>query len=155
MPFSYLRTIRLADTDAAGVVYFATILSICHEAYEASLAASNIALQPFFTQADQAIPVVKTQATFLQPLMCGQVYRVDLTPKWLQQDEFAIAYTLHPATAAASADGPAARPVAIAHTRHVCIHPAERTRRELPNAIQQWIVRWGAPDTGDGQEPDD
>ncbi|MDJ0549913.1 MAG: 1,4-dihydroxy-2-naphthoyl-CoA hydrolase, partial [Microcystis aeruginosa] len=33
---SYERLIYLADTDAAGVVYFAHLLSICHEAYEFS-----------------------------------------------------------------------------------------------------------------------
>jgi hypothetical protein len=43
MPFSYVRTVRLADTDAAGVVYFARTLSICHEAYEAALAAARSA----------------------------------------------------------------------------------------------------------------
>ena len=48
MPFEYPRTIRFADTDAAGVVYFAQILSICHEAYEASLQASGIELRQFF-----------------------------------------------------------------------------------------------------------
>jgi 1,4-dihydroxy-2-naphthoyl-CoA hydrolase len=32
MPFSHHRTVRFADTDAAGVVFFARTLAICHEA---------------------------------------------------------------------------------------------------------------------------
>ena len=41
MPFTYERTIRLGDTDAAGIMFFANYLVLCHEAYEASLAAAN------------------------------------------------------------------------------------------------------------------
>lgn len=37
MAYAYRRTIHLADTDAAGVVYFAQLLHICHEAYEICL----------------------------------------------------------------------------------------------------------------------
>ncbi|MHC5822651.1 MAG: acyl-CoA thioesterase, partial [Nostoc sp.] len=49
MPFTYNRTVRFQDTDAAGVVYFASVLSICHEAYEESLEASSINIKDFFT----------------------------------------------------------------------------------------------------------
>ena len=42
--FDYRRRIYLGDTDAAGVVYFAKGLEICHEAYEESLAKAGINL---------------------------------------------------------------------------------------------------------------
>ena len=45
MPFVYRRTIRFADTDAAGVVFFPNYLAICHEAYEESLADDGIELK--------------------------------------------------------------------------------------------------------------
>jgi len=47
MAFTYRRTIRFADTDAAGVVFFPNYFSICHEAYEESLAADGIEFQSF------------------------------------------------------------------------------------------------------------
>ncbi|MFZ9683665.1 MAG: 1,4-dihydroxy-2-naphthoyl-CoA hydrolase, partial [Cephaloticoccus sp.] len=47
MPFIYERTIRLAETDAAGIVYFANYLGLCHEAYEAALAAAGLPVQSF------------------------------------------------------------------------------------------------------------
>ncbi len=46
---TYYRTIHFSDTDAAGVVYFSTLLSICHEAYENSLQVAGIELKTFFT----------------------------------------------------------------------------------------------------------
>ena len=44
MTFTYSRQIYLSDTDAAGVVYFAKGLEICHQAYEESLAEAGISL---------------------------------------------------------------------------------------------------------------
>jgi 1,4-dihydroxy-2-naphthoyl-CoA hydrolase len=56
MFFTYNRTVRFQDTDAAGVVYFANVLSMCHEAYEASLAASGINLKSFFNNPTVLFP---------------------------------------------------------------------------------------------------
>ena len=49
MPFEYQRTVHFADTDAAGVVFFANYLAICHEAYEESLGAAGIGLAALAT----------------------------------------------------------------------------------------------------------
>ena len=52
--FVYTRSIRFHETDAAGVVYFANVLVLCHEAYEASLAAAGIDLGEFFSDPDRS-----------------------------------------------------------------------------------------------------
>ena len=71
MAFTYPRTIRFADTDAAGVVFFPNYLAIGHEAYEESLAAAGIELQSFFGEHAVVVPVSKSQAEYLRPLTCG------------------------------------------------------------------------------------
>ena len=71
MSFSYQRIIRFQDTDAAGVVYFANVLAMCHEAYEESLAASGINLKAFFSNSDIAIPIVHASVDFFRPMFCG------------------------------------------------------------------------------------
>ena len=48
MAFLYTRTIRFHETDAAGVVYFANLLTLCHEAYEAALAEAGLDVKSFF-----------------------------------------------------------------------------------------------------------
>lgn len=42
MSFAYSRHIHFRDTDAAGVVFFANYLALCHEAYEEALAAAGL-----------------------------------------------------------------------------------------------------------------
>ena len=95
MTFTYTRTIRFQDTDAAGVVYFASVLSICHEAYEESLAASGVKIRAFFSKSSSvAMPIVHASADFFRPMFCGDKILVDLTPKYMGDDYFEVTYRM-------------------------------------------------------------
>ncbi|WP_017324627.1 thioesterase family protein [Synechococcus sp. PCC 7336] len=135
MRFEYCRTIRFGDTDAAGVVYFAAVLSICHEAYEASLATTGIELRQYFSRGGIAVPIVHAEANYFQPMYCGEVYRVQLRPQSLSESSFAIAYELYP-------EGDWERVTVRAETRHMAIDPNNRSRVPLPDSIQAWLMSW-------------
>jgi 1,4-dihydroxy-2-naphthoyl-CoA hydrolase len=132
MPFTHNRTVRFQDTDAAGVVYFANVLSICHEAYEASLAASGINLKSFFNNPTAAIPIIHASVDFLRPMFCGDNLLIHLTPQQLGENKFEIAYQIVEASSSE-------QQLAKAITKHVCINPITRTRTQLPEAITQWL----------------
>jgi 1,4-dihydroxy-2-naphthoyl-CoA hydrolase len=131
MQFTYNRTVRFQDTDAAGVVYFANVLAICHEAYEASLAASGINLQSFFNNSEAAIPIIHASVDFFRPMFCGDKLLIHLTPQQQNENQFEITYQI----VAASSK----QQLAKAITRHVCIDPVTRTRNQLPTEIIQWL----------------
>ncbi len=137
MPFTYTRTVRFQDTDAAGVVYFANVLVMCHEACEESLAASGINLKTFFSNPSVTIPIVHASVDFLRPMFCGDQLLIDLITKERSCNEFEIAYQI----LAAAAD----KVVAKALTKHVSIDPISRTRKEIPAEIIQWLHQWGEP----------
>ncbi|MDX2228122.1 MAG: thioesterase family protein [Leptolyngbyaceae cyanobacterium bins.349] len=132
MAFIYSRTVRFQDTDAAGVVYFANGLAMCHEAYEASLAAAGIDLKTFFRGVDVAIPIAHASMDFWQPLYCGDRLEIHLTIAARQVTEFEIAYQIFAA-------GQTAKPCSRATTRHVCIDPLLRSRRPLPDSLMTWM----------------
>lgn len=136
MSFTYTRTVRFQDTDAAGVVYFANVLAMCHEACEESLAASGINLKAFFSNPTVTIPIVHASVDFLRPMFCGDNLLIDLMTKQRSGNEFEIAYQI-----LAAAD----KVVAKAVTKHVCIDPTSRTRKEMPAEIIQWLHQWGEP----------
>ena len=136
MPFTYSRTVRFQDTDAAGVVYFANILAMCHEAYEESLAESDINLRLFFSNPAVAIPLVHASVDFSRPLYSGDRLVIHLMPKCLDSERFEIAYEVWAAMADKSA--------AAAMTRHVCIDPTSRTRKQLPDEMMRWLRQWSA-----------
>ncbi|MBD2307690.1 acyl-CoA thioesterase [Chroococcidiopsis sp. FACHB-1243] len=133
MTFTYTRTIRFQDTDAAGVVYFANVLSICHEAYEESLAASGVNIQAFFSKSSVAMPIVHASADFFRPMFCGDKILIDLTPKYMGDDYFEVTYKMVDA---------GDREVAKVLTEHVCIDPKSRKRQQLPSEIVQWFQQW-------------
>jgi 1,4-dihydroxy-2-naphthoyl-CoA hydrolase len=132
MPFTHNRTVRFQDTDAAGVVYFANVLSICHEAYEASLAASGINLKSFFNNPTAAIPIIHASVDFLRPMFCGDKLLIHLTPQQVGENKFEIAYQIVEASSSE-------QQLAKAITKHVCINPITRTRTQLPEAITHWL----------------
>jgi 1,4-dihydroxy-2-naphthoyl-CoA hydrolase len=132
MPFTHNRTVRFQDTDAAGVVYFANVLSMCHEAYEASLAASGINIKSFFNNRAAAIPIIHASVDFRRPMFCGDKLLIHLTPQQLSDNKFEIAYQI---VAVSSSEEQLAKAI----TRHVCIDPITRSRTQLPEAIIQWL----------------
>lgn len=131
MPFTYPRTVRLADTDAAGVVYFTRVLSMCHEAYEESLATSGIDLKTFFDTAT-AIPIVRAEVDFLKPIIAGDHLLIQLTVQQLSDNEFESTYQV--------TDSSSEKPVAKAKTKHVCIDANSRRRNSFPEPIKQWLL---------------
>src|SRR5438045_7497717 len=92
MSFSYHRTVRLADTDAAGVVYFARTLSLCHEAYEASLEAAGINLNDFLGGSGIVVPIAKSEAEYLRPLRVGDKLRITVSPELVSENAFALRF---------------------------------------------------------------
>ncbi|WP_341527845.1 thioesterase family protein [Nostoc sp. UHCC 0302] len=129
MSFTYNRTVHFQDTDAAGVVYFANILSICHEAYEESLRASGINLKDFFTNPSVAYPIVHANVDFLRPIFCGDKLVISLMPQKISVEKFEIAYDITGTDVI----------IAKAVTRHVCIDANSRSKQELPDEIIQWL----------------
>ena len=136
MPFTYTRTVHFQDTDAAGVVYFANVLAMCHEAYEASLAASGINLKAFFSNPEVAFPIIHASVDFYRPMFAGDRLMIQLTPKPVTGDEFEIAYQVF------SAGELPGRSAAKALTKHVCIDAVSRTKKQLSEELMQWMSKF-------------
>jgi 1,4-dihydroxy-2-naphthoyl-CoA hydrolase len=147
MSFKFEYTIQFRDTDAAGVVYFANILSICHVAYEASLIESGIDLNKFVNNPEFAVPITHASADFFKPLYCGDRITIELTPRLSNLSRVEIDYQLEAATTIASIDSCRFEinyqlGSATAITKHVVIDPITRKRRELPMMLSNWLEQW-------------
>ena len=132
MTSNYSRRVYLSDTDAAGVVYFAKGLEICHQAYEESLAAAGISLKQMLQDKTIALPIIRAEIDFMRPLFCGDEIQVNLNASSISSNEFAIAYQIR------HVDN-LERVLVKAQTWHVCIDPQIRTRTDLPSSILKWL----------------
>ncbi len=130
-PFIYDLQIHFADTDAAGVVYFANGLKICHEAYEASLAVAGIDLRAFFKGEAIAVPITHASIDFFKPMFCGDRLAISLKSTLLTPESFQIDYQIYQQESRVKA-------IATAITKHICID-AQRHRCSLSAELLQWI----------------
>jgi len=133
MSFYYTRIVHFQDTDAAGVVYFANVLAICHEAYEKSLIEFGMNLKVFFTNQEIAIPIIHADVDFRRPMFCGDELTIELIPKSWGDDEFEISYQVFLKEVGE-------KWVARANTKHVCIHPQTRSRQKLSDEMKRWLL---------------
>ncbi len=127
----YNRTVRFADTDAAGVVYFAHILNFCHEAYEDALLKLEIRIPHIPDFPHLALPISHAELSCYAPLTCGDSLEISLRPVLLSPTSFEITYAIR-ITATENL-------AAQAKTRHVCINGQTRQRCELPLILQAWV----------------
>lgn len=133
MSFTYSRTIRFADTDAAGVVFFPNYFAICHEAYEESLSAAGIDLPAFFQSTGVLVPIAKSEAQYLRPLRPGDRITVTFQPRLLTPDSFALDFEMH-------RELPTRKLVAQVRTEHVATSMARKERTELPAELRAWVT---------------
>jgi 1,4-dihydroxy-2-naphthoyl-CoA hydrolase len=131
MEYRWNYQIQLRDTDAAGVVYFANFLTICHAAYESSLSAAGIDLRFLISGTDVALPIIHASGDFKKPLYCGDRVQVFLTPSQINESEFQVNYRL------CLVDGKVAGTVL---TKHVAIGVIDRRRTNLPDKFQTWLL---------------
>jgi 1,4-dihydroxy-2-naphthoyl-CoA hydrolase len=133
--FNYEYTIGLRDTDAAGVAYFASIVSIFHIAYEASLIASGINLRSLINNSEVAVPIGSVTANFLRPLFCGDRITIALTPQAIDISTFEIQYQILAKS----------KLMATATTKHIVIDRQTRKRQALPADLDRWLTQWSKP----------
>jgi len=132
MPFNYPRTSHFSDTDAAGVVFFANYLAICHEGYEEALSAAGVDLNAFFSDNGVVVPISRSEADYLRPISCGDRLSVSVAPRRLSENSFEILYEI-------TRLGPPAKCAARVRTEHVCIDSKSRARKALPGALAAWV----------------
>ena len=132
MPYAYSRTIHFPDTDAAGVVFFANYLSICHEAYEEALGAAGLDVATFFSANGIVVPIARSTAEYLRPLRVGDKIRVTVHPEPLSENSFALNYEL-------TRLNPIAKLAARIRTEHVSTSLQLRERVPLPPALAAWV----------------
>lgn len=127
--FSYKTRIRMRDTDAAGVVFFAAQFALAHEAYEELLAAGKVNLGKMIHQNKIHLPIVHAEADYQAPLYLGDALRIEVALSELRKRSFALDYRL-----VREDDEQAASRV---QTVHLGIDSQTRKKTALPEHIQE------------------
>ncbi len=125
--FEYCFDIRLRDTDAAGVLFFACLLEHAHDAYEALMDQLDHPLSEMLRNADAHLPLVHAEADYLAPLRLGDRVQVGIQVAKLGRRSFTLSYAF------TTPDG---RICARAATTHVALNPQLGKAMELPTTLR-------------------
>jgi len=88
--FTYQRTIRMQDTDATGVLYFANQLQIALEAFEAYLAEQGFSIGEMVAQGNFLLPIVHTEADFFAPVYLSDQLTIELEIEHIGTTSFTV-----------------------------------------------------------------
>lgn len=81
----YAYRIKLADTDAAGRIYFTAACEIAHEAFEHFMDVIGFGISDMIADGSYGLPVVELKAKYDAPLTLGQTITVDTTVKEVRE----------------------------------------------------------------------
>ncbi len=121
-------TIRLHDTDSAGILFFANQFRIVHDIYEKLLEQIGYGLRERFEKRDFLIPIMHAEADFLQPLKVGETIEIELSVAEIGQTSFTLHFRLTDLGGII---------VGNVETVHVTIDPKGMKKIDLPDGFRK------------------
>lgn len=129
--FVYRTPLRLADTDAAGVLFFARQFDLMHEAYEAFMREIGFGLDRLLRDEPYFISIVRAESDYRAPVRYGDELQITVTVRQIGQSSYVIGYAIEVRGA----------PVGSGQTVHVCIERQTKSKRALPDELQRRLER--------------
>ncbi len=133
--YQYDLVIRLRHTDAAGIMYFARIFDVAHEAYEAMLDSIGQPIPADLARAAFVIPIVHAEADYRTPLRMGDRVRVDVMVEKVSSRSFTLKHVL------SKSHGNVAGEV---KTVHVIANSETGKAMHIPDALRAGLQGLGA-----------
>jgi len=126
--FRYETKIRLYDTDAAGILFFANQFRLVQEAYEAFLEDNGIIIREFLSQSNFIVPIVHAESDFISPLRAGDGIVIEIDLVKIGDTSFTLAHRIlkHAGTVAGKGS-----------TVHVCVSSRDFKRIPVPEKIKE------------------
>ena len=87
-------TVRLPDTDAAGILFFGNYFRLAHDAYEAFMDSIGFSLRHIVQEADFLVLIAHAEADYNKPLQLGDKATVELEVESIGQTSFVLSYSL-------------------------------------------------------------
>ena len=125
--FTYTTKIRLHDTDAAGIIFFANQFKLIHDAYEELLEELGTGLQSVLKRTDYFQPIVHAESDFKAPLYAGDKIAIAIRIGHIGTTSFSLEYTLKRGKTL----------VGTAKTMHVTINQKTKKKIPLPTPLRK------------------
>ncbi len=92
--FTIHFSVRLPDTDAAGILFFGNYFRLAHDAYEAFMESIGFSLRYIVQEADFLVLIAHAEADYNKPLRLGDRAMVELEVENIGRTSFVLSYSL-------------------------------------------------------------
>ena len=90
----YETKIKLHDTDAAGIIFFANQFKMVHDAYENLLEEFGWSFRTMLKNTSLFLPIVHAESDYLAPVEVGDKITIAITVGRIGETSFSLDYTL-------------------------------------------------------------
>lgn len=129
--FTYKTQIRLHDTDAAGILFFAHQFSIVHDAYEQLLEKLGFSFPTMLKKRSYFLPIVHAESDYKSPLFVGDRITIAIKVGHIGETSFSFEYAIRNQKNVL---------VGTAKTVHVTISKKTRAKIALPKEIRSQLT---------------
>jgi 1,4-dihydroxy-2-naphthoyl-CoA hydrolase len=130
--FTFKTKIRLHDTDAAGIIFFANQFKIIHDAYEEFLEKIDLSMKTILKKTGYFQPIVHAESTYKAPIYIGDKIVVSVKIGHVGKTSFSLEYTLKRGK----------NLVGTAKTVHVTIDQKTSKKIPLPTALRRALEKY-------------
>lgn len=120
--------VRFSRTDAAGVIYFAQVLDLAHEAYESLMEDAGYPLTAFLKPGSVHLPIIRSEADFRLPMRPGDRLRIEVTVTHIGARSFSTTSRIHLEPSRAMA--------AQVVLYHCCVYPDGHGATDIPDWLR-------------------
>lgn len=132
--FTYTTKIRLHDTDAAGIIFFANQFKLIHDAYEDLLEEYGWSFEKMLKKTNYFLPIVHAESDYILPVFVGDKIVIAIKVGHIGNTSFSFEYTLHRGKTL----------IGRAKTVHVTINQKTRKKMPLPDTMRRALERYQA-----------
>ena len=128
--FTYQSKIKLHETDAAGLLFFANQFKMIHDAYECVLEQIGFGFADLIANNTFFLPIVHAESDYKKPLFVGDVIEIQVTLAAVGKTSFTFSYDILNAKQEL---------VGTAKTVHVTMDKATQKKIPLPEKMREQI----------------
>ncbi len=129
--FTYSTFVKMNDTDAAGVLFFANIFNLAHEAYERWLDSIGCSIFTILNESDYILPIVHSEADYKRPMRVGDEINIKISLESFDGSGYTLNYQF------VDRDGQTS---AFVKTSHVVLDKESMDRTELTKQLRDALM---------------
>ena len=130
--FKHENAVRMYDTDAAGILYFASQFRFVHDSFEALMEHEGVSIQDMFKKSDVIFVIVNANSDYIQPLTLGDKLTIYCHVKRIGATSVTFFYELFKDEEL----------VGKAETTHVCLNKISRTKQVIPDSFRDKLEKY-------------